>query len=325
MPRRLVFSRKPSPTWLDILDVRPELIAHDLHPDFPSTHLALSMATARGIPALAVGHHQAHIAAIAAEHGIDQPLIGLAIDGTGLGPDGGLWAASCCVSTTRTASNLAICRRSACRGDRAAREPWRMAVSALHGGGPATASAAGWKQHYPQHEAGPLLTMLARNLRCPPTTSLGRWPDAAAGLLGLRAEMAYEGQAAMELEGLAAAYGPVAPAPGGYAMRDGVLDFSPLILLLLNCREPAEGAALFHATVAAGLAAWLIAAADARGDDSRCRRWLRPECRADVGTPPSLDAAGLLCEARQAPPNDGGLALGQAWVGRRQMRGMASG
>ncbi|WP_428826356.1 carbamoyltransferase HypF [Azonexus sp. IMCC34842] len=312
---------------LGILDVRPDLIVHDLHPDFPSTHLALSMAAALGIPALAVGHHQAHIAAIAAEHGIKEPLIGLAIDGTGLGPDGGLWGGE----LLRLAG--AHCERlghlSPIRlpgGDRAAREPWRMAVSALHGGGLGY-RVGGWlKQHYPQHEAGPLLTMLARNLRCPPTTSLGRWFDAAAGLLGLRAEMAYEGQAAMELEGLAAAYGPVAPALGGYAMRDGVLDFSPLILLLLNSREPAEGAALFHATVAAGLAAWLIAAAEraematvAVGGGCAMNVVLMSALRQQ------LEAAGLtLCEARQAPANDGGLALGQAWVGRQQMRDMAS-
>lgn len=313
---------------LGILDVRPELIVHDLHPDFPSTHLALSMAAALGIPALAVGHHQAHIAAIAAEHGIKEPLIGLAIDGTGLGPDGGLWGGE----LLRLAG--AHCERlghlSPIRlpgGDRAAREPWRMAVSALHGGGLGY-RVGGWlKQHYPQHEAGPLLTMLARNLRCPPTTSLGRWFDAAAGLLGLRAEMAYEGQAAMELEGLAAAYGPVAPAPGGFELRDGVLDFSPLILLLLNSREPAEGAALFHATVAAGLAAWLIGAAERAGMTTVA---VGGGCALNVvlmsALRRQLEAAGLtLCEARQAPANDGGLALGQAWVGRQQMREMASG
>jgi hydrogenase maturation protein HypF len=76
---------------LAILDVRPDIIAHDLHPDFPSTHLALRLAEKFGIPAQGVAHHQAHIAAICAEHGVAGPLVGLAIDGVGLGPDGGAW------------------------------------------------------------------------------------------------------------------------------------------------------------------------------------------------------------------------------------------
>ena len=326
---------------LAILDVRPELIAHDLHPDFASTHLALRLAEELGVPALAVGHHQAHIAAIAAEHGVDQPLLGLAIDGVGLGPDGGLWGGELLRVDGAHCERLGHLQPIKLPGgDRAAREPWRMAVSALHSVG-LDYRVGGWlKQHYPQHEAGPLLTMLARNLRCPPTTSLGRWFDAAAGLLGLRAEMAYEGQAAMELEGLAAAYGPVAAAPDGYAIRDGVLDFSPLILILLNCREPAEGAALFHATVAAGLAEWLIAAARAplAGNVATMETTAGPTvdrpktAKIAVGggcalnsvlmsaLRRQLEAAGLtLLEARQAPANDGGLALGQAWLARQSV------
>jgi hydrogenase maturation protein HypF len=81
---------------LQILDVRPELVAHDLHPDFPSTRLAAAFAADNGIPALAVAHHHAHLGAICAEHAVNAPLIGLAIDGVGLGPDKGCGAANCC-------------------------------------------------------------------------------------------------------------------------------------------------------------------------------------------------------------------------------------
>jgi len=304
-----------------ILAARPELIVHDLHPDYPSTHLAQRLAGELGVPALAVGHHHAHIAAVAAEHCIDEPLLGLAIDGVGLGQDGGLWGGELLRVDGAACTRLGHLQTLQLPGgDRAAREPWRMAVAALHAAGLGY-RVGGWLlQHYPQHEAGPLLTMLARNLRCPPTSSLGRWFDAAAGLLGRRAEMQYEGQAAMELEGLAATHGPVEALVGGYQVAaDGqLLDLSPLVPALLNCREPAFGAALFHATVAAGLAEWIVAAAQR---EQLATVAVAGGCALNVvlmtALRDHLAAAGLvLLEARQAPPNDGGLALGQAWIGR---------
>lgn len=307
---------------LGILDVRPELIAHDLHPDFPSTHLALRLAEKLGVPAIAVGHHQAHIAAICAEHGINEPILGLALDGVGLGPDGAAWGGELLRLDGAGCQRLGHLQPLAMPGgERAAKEPWRMAVSALHGAGLGY-RVGGWsKQYYPNRDPGPLLTMLARKLRSPLTTSLGRWFDAAAGLLGVRELMQYEGQAAMELEGLAARHGPVAPLPGGYALREqgAVLDFSPLLPALMGCKDDAGyGAALFHATVAAGLAEWVDAAVDrekgakiAIGGGCAMNAVLMAALRGHFA------AAGLdLREARLVPPNDGGLALGQAWLAR---------
>ena len=310
---------------LDILDVRPDLIAHDLHPDFPSTQLALRLAGELGVPALAVAHHHAHIAAICAEHAVNEPVVGLAIDGVGLGPDGGLWGGELLrVAGTQCERLGHLQPLRLPGGERAAREPWRMAVSALHGAGLGYRIGAWLKKTYPERDAGPLLTMLARDLRCPPTSSLGRWFDAAAGILGLRAEMRYEGQAAMELEGLAAACGPVPPLASGWCMRDGVLDFSPLVPALLDCDDMAYGAALFHATLAAGLAEWTLAAVDrekgakiAVGGGCAMNAVLMSALRGH------LETAGVnLLEARQAPPNDGGLALGQGWVARWMFKEM---
>jgi len=305
---------------LAILDVRPEVIAHDLHPDFASTHLALRLAAERGIPALAVAHHHAHVAAICADHGVSGPLIGLAIDGVGLGPDGGLWGGELLRVDGARCDRLSRLRPLRLPGgDRAAREPWRMAVAALQGAGLDGQVSGRLQRHYPERDAGPLLAMLAQDLRCPQTSSLGRWFDAAAGLLGLRAESRYEGQAAMELEGQAAAHGPEAALPGGYAIRDSELDFSPLVPILLECDDPGRGAALFHATVAAGLAEWALVAVDpekeakiAVGGGCALNAVLMSALRRH------LEARGAsLLEARQAPPNDGGLALGQGWVARR--------
>lgn len=321
---------------LAILDVRPDLIAHDLHPDFPSTHLALGLSEKLGIPAIAIGHHHAHIAAICAEHGVNEPIVGLALDGVGLGPHGGAWGGELLHLDRANCERLGHLSPLAMPGgDRAAKEPWRMAVSALHGAGFGY-RVGGWiKQYYPTRDPGPLLTMLARNLRCPPTTSLGRWFDAAAGLLGVRDLMHFEGQAAMELEGLAAQYGPVEPLPGGYVLREdgAILDFSPMLSALMGCKDDAaHGAALFHATVAAGLAEWAIAAVNRKN---------RPEMKSAsiaIGGGCAMNAvlmsalrghvaaAGFeVLEARLAPPNDGGLSLGQSWVARRLVSREASG
>ena len=318
---------------LGILDVKPDLIAHDLHPDFASTHLALRLAQEWNIPAFAIGHHHAHLAAICAEHAINEPLTGLAIDGTGLGPDGGSWGGELLHLDGAQCTRLGHLQTLKLPGgDRAAREPWRMAVSAMHGAG-LDYRVGGWlKQHYPQYEAGPLLTMLGRNLRCPPSSSLGRWFDAVAGLLGLRAEAQFEGQAAMELEALAQKHGPVATSVGGYTIREGILDFSPLLVTLLGCRDTAEGAALFHATVAAGLAEWLLGHDESRTDATvNPKKWPKMAvaggCAMNTVLMSALSshlaAAGVtLLEARRAPPNDGGLALGQAWVARQMFKEM---
>ena len=309
---------------LDILEVRPEVVAHDLHPDFPSSYLALRLADEWGVPARGVGHHQAHIAAICAEHAYNEPILGLAIDGVGLGPDGAAWGGELLRLEGNSCERVGHLQPLAMPGgDRAAREPWRMAVAALHGAGLGY-RVGGWiHQYYPGRDPGPLLTMLDRKLRCPLTTSLGRWFDAAAGLLGVRDLMHFEGQAAMELEGLAIRHGPVAPLTGGYALREQgtVLDLSPLLQALMGCnKDAAYGAALFHATLAAGLGEFVVAALGRLGGTTVA---VGGGCAMNAVLMAALrhrlEAAGVsLLEARLAPPNDGGLALGQAWVVRHR-------
>ena len=305
---------------LAVLDVKPALIAHDLHPDYASTALALRLAGELGVPARAVGHHHAHIGAICAEHGVNGPLLGLALDGVGLGPDGGAWGGELLHVDGANCRRLGHLRPLALPGgDRAAREPWRMAIAALHGAGLGDQVASWLARTWPERDGGPLLTLLDRQLRCPPTSSLGRWFDAAAGLLGVRDVSYYEGQAAMELEGRAAAHGPVAPLAGGWRIAGEVLDFSPLLPALLDCTDAGQGAALFHATVAAGLADWAMLAVKR---EKLAKMAVGGGCAANAilldALRRRLTAAGIeVLEARAVPAGDGGLALGQAWVARR--------
>jgi hydrogenase maturation protein HypF len=162
--------------------------------------------------------------------------------------------------------------------------------------------------------------MLARDLRCPLTTSMGRWFDAAAALLHVRETSAYEGQAPMLLEALAAAGEPCASDRElGELVRilaDGTLDPTPLIARLADEDDARRGAVLFHHAIADGLARWVAAVADATGIRTVA---LAGGCFLNAVLT-ALLAARLgrlgvrVLEARRAPPNDGGIALGQAWV-----------
>ncbi|MGE5490414.1 MAG: carbamoyltransferase HypF [Actinomycetota bacterium] len=305
---------------LDILEVEPVLVAHDLHPDFASTRLAAAFAAGRGIPAFAVGHHHAHIAAIAAEHGCGEPILGLALDGVGLGPDGGLWGGELLRMDGARCERIGhLSPLLLPGGDRAAREPWRMAASALFACGRGGEIAGFVSRRYSERDGGRLYQMLERGFNCPATSSLGRLFDAAAGLLGLRAEARYEGQAAMELEGLAAVHGPVPALEKGAMQTDGVLDFAPLLSFLADCESMTFGAALFHATVAAELADWVAWAAEKTGIRMvACGGGCAMNAVLMTALRGHLEERGIrLLEARRAPPNDGGLALGQGWVARR--------
>lgn len=299
---------------LAILDVEPEIVAHDLHPDFHSTRFAVAFAAERGIPALGVQHHHAHIAAVCAEHGVMEPVLGLALDGVGLGSDGTALGGELLRVEGAQCERLGHLRPLPLPGgDVAAREPWRMAASVLHALGRGEEIMA----RFADEPAAPTVAqMLDRGFHCPPTSSAGRLFDAAAGLLGVRRRQSFEGQAAMLLEGLAARHGETAPLAGGWRIDEGVLDPLPLFAHLEDCEDASAGAALFHATFAAALADWVAAAAGCTGirtvaaaGGCLLNRLLAAALRS------RLAAKGIrLLEARALPPNDGGLSLGQAWV-----------
>lgn len=301
---------------LSILAIRPERVAHDLHPDFFSTRVAGRFAREHGIPAFPVQHHHAHIAAIAAEHGLRDALLGVALDGLGLGLDGGIWGGELLLVHEAHCERLAhLASLALPGGDRAAREPWRMAASALH----ALGRGHEIRHRWPGDSAIAIEQMLATGLNCPPTSSAGRQFDAAAGLLGIKTSMTFEAQAAMLLESLAERHGPVAPYCEGYVIEgDSTLNLLPLLGRLANTADAAFGAALFHATLAQALAQW-VAQAVLRSGRSLTDVVLGGGCfsngvlRNALRT--ELEARGLrVYEAQRLPPNDGALSLGQAWA-----------
>jgi hydrogenase maturation protein HypF len=300
---------------LDILRVQPQRIAHDLHPDFFSSRHAQTLAERFQAPALGVQHHHAHIAAVAAEHGVTQALLGLALDGVGLGSDGAAWGGELLKMDGARCERLGhLLPLALPGGDKAATQPWRMAAALLHRIGRGDEIA---QRFHAQPAAAQLRQLLDRDFNCPPSSSLGRWFDAAAGLLGVRASMAYEGQAAMLLEGLAERHGEVAAWTDGYRLHeDGQLDLLPLLERLADESNAGFGAALFHATLAAALVVWTLQAAHAHGlkQVALSGGCLLNHVLARALTRGLLDCGLTPLTARQAPPNDGGLSLGQAWV-----------
>jgi hydrogenase maturation protein HypF len=298
-----------------ILDIKPQAVAHDLHPDFYSTQFAQAYAEKHGLPIIAVQHHHAHIAAIGAEHHVTKPVLGIALDGVGLGSDGSPWGGELLRVDGANFERLGhLAPLSMPGGDRAAREPWRMAAAVLFDLGRANEI----EQRFPaQSGAQTLGNMLQRNLNCIATSSMGRWFDAAAGLLGVNEIQGYEGQAAMLLEGLAEQHGKVTSLTNGYSINtDGILDFHPLLERLADTKDSAYGAALFHATIADGLIAWVQhAAAQAKinvvalGGGCFLNNILSKEIIE------GLSVKGLrVLTARQLPPNDGAISFGQASI-----------
>ncbi|MCA2981905.1 MAG: carbamoyltransferase HypF [Myxococcaceae bacterium] len=283
------------------LEVTPALVAHDLHPDFLSTRLAQSL----GLPAIPVQHHHAHLAGVLCEAGRQGPTVGLALDGFGLGTDGGAWGGELLrlegAGFTRL-GHLAPLRLPG--GDRAAREPWRMALAALHRLGETTTPSGA-----PPEQVEAVRGLLARGVNSPWTTSCGRLFDAACGLLGVMPVATFEGEAPMRLESLVTQ--PVV-LDGGWRVADGVLVLDGLLAALPG-RAPADGADLFHGTLAAALVDFAVPHV-VDGVIALSGGCLMNAVLAELLVR-GFAAQGVRALLNRAvPPNDGGLSLGQAFV-----------
>jgi hydrogenase maturation protein HypF len=179
-----------------LLQVEPEAVVCDFHPDYLSSHYAKEL----GLPLYKVQHHHAHVAAVLVEHGIEEKVLALVLDGTGLGDDNDIWGGEIleadCSSYKRVGSFSSMLLPG---GDAAAQEPWRMGLSLLHHMG----QPAPTLQMVDEQRQSAIWQMMDKGFNCPSTTSCGRFFDGIAALLGVCFTADYEGQAAMELEALA--------------------------------------------------------------------------------------------------------------------------
>ena len=303
-----------------------QAVAHDLHPDFFSTRLAIATADALGVPAIGVQHHHAHLAAVVAEHGIEEPVVGLALDGVGLGSDGAPWGGELLWLDRAQWARVGHLRPLALPGgDRAAREPWRMAASALHATGRGEEIVPRFGLAVGESTAAGVRQMLDKGLNCPMTTSAGRWFDAAAGALGLCLRQQDEAQAAIALEQAATRaltrQPALAPLPGAVVDAGGVVDLRPVLAPLFDAPDAEVAAAGFHLARADALADALIAAAHARGTRTAVlgggcffNRVLRERVEQRL-TSDRLD----VFQTGIKGCGDAGLAIGQAWVAAQQL------
>jgi hydrogenase maturation protein HypF len=303
-----------------ILKIEPEIIAYDLHPDYLSTRWALEQ---EGVQKTAVQHHHAHVVSAMAENRIDGPVIGLAFDGTGYGSDGAIWGGEVLVADEQTFDRAAYFAYLPMPGSVAAiKQPWRMGLSYLYAAyGDALADLPlPFLRGIEGKRTAIILEMIKKRINAPLTSSLGRLFDGVAALIGLRNEVAFEGQAAMELEMTAASSADHAYELNWSAGAPMQISTTPIIRGvvedLLQGTAPAVISARFHLTLV------------------RLFTDLCDQLRRDTGLTRVVLSGGVFQNAillrglvralegkklkvythTQVPANDGGISLGQAII-----------
>jgi hydrogenase maturation protein HypF len=314
----------------DILAITPGLVACDLHPDYLSSRFAEDA----GIPLARVQHHHAHLASCMAENGLEGDAIGIIFDGTGFGPDGTVWGGEFLTGGYHGFRRAGHFRPALLPGgDAAVREPWRMAMAYLY---QALGEAAFEVDHpvtrfLPEKEMALFARMLGQGINSPLTSSCGRLFDAVAALLGLRHTVSYDGQGAIELEALAESAEDTEGGDYPYSIlsRDEApfqIDFSPMFSeILTEIAAGIEASAIayrFHRSVASAATAACLHISKATSLDRVIlsggvfQNRLLSEMIYNA-----LSSKGInVFTHRLVPPNDGGIALGQAAIaGRRKV------
>lgn len=304
-----------------ILEIKPELIAHDLHPEYLSTKWALQQERLRR---RGVQHHHAHLVSVMSENSIEEKTIGLILDGTGYGTDGTIWGGEVLIGDARSFERFAWLQPVALPGGEAAiRQPWRMALSYLFAafGDRLFDLSLPFLRHLRHEQIAVILQMIEKKVNSPLTSSCGRLFDAVAALLDIRREVNYEAQAAIELEMMAdetdqKIYTGAIPAKS----TSGPIAVVPLIQKLvedIRARTPKEGVAVrFHRTLGE---LFVEAARHAREVTSINRVGLSGGVYQNVffftNVVRRLQEEGFeVLTHRQVPTNDGGLALGQVVI-----------
>ena len=317
--------------WL--LRVKPCAVACDLHPDFRSTRLADELAGRWDVPLVRVQHHHAHVVACMAEHGVTGEVLGIAWDGAGYGTDGSIWGGEFLLATYRESERVAHLHPFRLPGgEQAAREPRRAALAVRWETFGAQGCLAGVEEGTEwRAQAQILVAMLAKQIQSPVTTSMGRLFDSVASMLGLCQVASFEGQAAMALEqegirASASVHGEDDTYPIPLIARDEVprrwvADWRSMIELMaddLSCGIARSRIAhRFHRSLAEliGQVAERVGVRQVVLTGGCFQNVLLVDlARA------RLESAGfVVLTHREIPPNDGGLALGQAVIAAIQL------
>jgi hydrogenase maturation protein HypF len=308
-----------------LFDIHPEAVAHDCHPDYRSTHYALSL----GLPHVAVQHHHAHLAACMAENGCEGPVMGVAFDGTGYGTDGTIWGGEFLLAEYGRFERLAHLEYIPLPGgEQAIRQPWRIAAAWLYRHfGDAMEDLDLLFVRRLDRRAWPVVRqMLTKRLNAPLTSSAGRLFDAVAALLGLRDEVQYEAQAAIELEMLTE--------EGGKETYPFRIDGHPMIVHTSSIIQGVVEDLVAGKSIASIATKFQTTLAEIILETCRQIRTLAgvkevalsggvfQNMRLFTDTVERLSADGFLVHThRRVPPNDGGLALGQAVVANAVLMG----
>ncbi len=323
----LVFFQETLERMKELFRISPSTVAYDLHPGYLSTKLALEIT---GVDKIGVQHHHAHIASCMAENGIDGKVIGVAFDGTGFGADGKIWGGEFLAADFAGFERRAHLRYiPLAGGDTAVREPWRLALSYLLDTFGARAESLDlplWRS-VPSKKLAAVRAMIERRINTVETSACGRLFDAVASIAGLRDEVNFEAQAAIELE-MSAVPGVDAQYP--FEISHGEpwqIDFRPCIEAIVGdvAARKAVGriAAAFHNTVARVVVEVCRRLRDAEGIGRVClsggtfqNAYLLER------TVSGLRANGFeVFLHAQVPPNDGGISLGQAVIANRLLSG----
>lgn len=317
-PAALAFFENSIAHLQDILQIKPEVIAYDLHPEYLSTKWALAQ---DDLPKIGVQHHHAHLASVMAENGVAENTIGIILDGTGYGTDGTIWGGEILIGDFREFERFAWLKPAPLPGGAAAiQQPWRMALSYLYQiyGEQFLELDLPFLRRMNATQVSLILQMTDKGLNSPLTSSCGRLFDAVSALLDIRGEINYEAQAAIELEMLAfdslkEHYEVAVP----YGRTSGSISVAPLFKALVEDICTGQPVALisakFHRTLAEMFVRTAMHARIVSGINQVGLSGGVFQNMTFLGTIlKRLQEEGFeVLTHKQVPTNDGGLALGQ--------------
>ncbi|MCA1552937.1 MAG: carbamoyltransferase HypF, partial [Chloroflexi bacterium] len=308
-----------------LFDVEPRVVAHDLHPEYVSTQYAHAVASRQPSIAIGIQHHHAHIASVMGEHGLTEPVIGVAFDGTGYGTDGTIWGGEFLIADYAGFERVAhLDTIPLLGGEQAIHEVWRLAAAWLDKvyGDEFLNLEVDFVRRLDRAKWRVLKQMAAHHINAPQSSAMGRLFDAVAALLGVRDVVNYEAQAAIELEMCA---DEMCRDAYPFDVDDGVLRVDvTLRAMVADLQRDAAASVIsakFHNTIAYAVARVCADLRTKRGfNQVALGGGVFQNALLLTRTLSALDAAQFaVFVPTKLPPNDGGISFGQALVANAQL------